>query len=89
MASNLTNQVRAISEVTAQMSVAAMGGDFTRSITVETSGEMDRLKTQINQTVFNLGDCIQKNIAARGVAELANRSKSEFLANMSHEMRSV
>lgn len=85
MASNLTTQVRGF----AQISAAAMDGDFSRFITVEASGEMDSLKTQINQMVFNLRDSIQKNTAAREAAELANRSKSEFLANMSHEIRSV
>ncbi|CAL1702932.1 unnamed protein product [Somion occarium] len=83
MASNLTTQVRGF----AQISAAAMDGDFSRFITVEASGEMDSLKTQINQMVFNLRDSIQKNTAAREAAELANRSKSEFLANMSHEIR--
>ena len=85
MAGNLTTQVRGF----AQISAAAMDGDFTRFITVEASGEMDSLKTQINQMVFNLRDSIQKNTAAREAAELANRSKSEFLANMSHEIRYV
>ncbi|GJJ14452.1 hypothetical protein Clacol_008716 [Clathrus columnatus] len=83
MAHNLTTQVRGF----AQISAAAMDGDFTRFITVEASGEMDSLKTQINQMVFNLREAIQKNTAAREAAELANRSKSEFLANMSHEIR--
>ncbi|KAI0312759.1 hypothetical protein OF83DRAFT_1066664 [Amylostereum chailletii] len=83
MAGNLTTQVRGF----AQISAAAMDGDFTRFITVEASGEMDSLKTQINQMVFNLRDSIQKNTAAREAAEMANRSKSEFLANMSHEIR--
>jgi osomolarity two-component system sensor histidine kinase NIK1 len=64
-----------------------MDSDFTRFITVGASGEMDSLKTQINQMVFNLRDSIQKNTAAREAAELANRSKNEFLANMSHEIR--
>jgi signal transduction histidine kinase len=73
----------------AQISAAAMDGDFTRFITVETSGEMDSLKTQINQMVFNLRDSIQKNTAAREAAELANRSKSEFFAKLSHEIRQV
>ncbi|KAF8797439.1 HisKA-domain-containing protein, partial [Phlegmacium glaucopus] len=82
MAGNLTTQVRGFT----QISAAAMDGDFTRFITVEASGEMDSLKTQINQMVFNLRDSIQKNTAAREAAELANRSKSEFLANMSHEI---
>lgn len=85
MANNLTSQVRGF----AQISAAATDGDFTRFITVEASGEMDSLKTQINQMVYNLRESIQKNTAAREAAELANRSKSEFLANMSHEIRLV
>ncbi|CAG8672075.1 9320_t:CDS:2, partial [Paraglomus brasilianum] len=83
MAANLTSQVRAF----AQISAAATDGDFTQFITVDASGEMDSLKTKINQMVLNLRDSIQKNTAAREAAELANRSKSEFLANMSHEIR--
>lgn len=83
MASNLTTQVRAF----AQISAAATDGDFTRFITVEASGEMDSLKTKINQMVYNLRESIEKNTSARQQAELANRSKSEFLANMSHEIR--
>lgn len=83
MAANLTSQVRAF----AQISAAATDGDFTRFITVEASGEMDSLKTKINQMVYNLRESIQKNTAAREAAETANRSKSEFLANMSHEIR--
>ncbi|KAH8802033.1 hypothetical protein DL96DRAFT_1672185 [Flagelloscypha sp. PMI_526] len=83
MAGNLTTQVRGF----AQISAAATDGDFTRFITVEASGEMDALKTQINSMIFNLRDAIQKNTSAREAAELANKSKSEFLANMSHEIR--
>ncbi|CAI2165450.1 15768_t:CDS:10 [Funneliformis geosporum] len=83
MAANLTSQVRAF----AQISAAATDGDFTQFITVDASGEMDSLKTKINQMVYNLRESIQKNTAAREAAELANRSKSEFLANMSHEIR--
>ena len=71
----------------AQITAAATDGDFTRFVTVEASGEMDSLKTKINQMVYSLRDSIQKNTAAREAAELANRSKSEFLANMSHEIR--
>jgi signal transduction histidine kinase len=85
MASNLTTQVRAF----AQISAAATDGDFTRFITVSASGEMDSLKTKINQMVYNLRESIEKNTVARQQAEMANRSKSEFLANMSHEIRSV
>ena len=83
MATNLTSQVRAF----AQISAAATDGDFTRFITVEASGEMDSLKTKINQMVYNLRESIEKNTSARQQAESANRSKSEFLANMSHEIR--
>ncbi|KAG0007783.1 histidine kinase osmosensor [Entomortierella chlamydospora] len=83
MASNLTAQVRAFGSITS----AATDGDFTQFITVEASGEMDSLKTKINQMVYNLRESFQKNTAAREAAELANRSKSEFLANMSHEIR--
>ncbi|RXW18430.1 hypothetical protein EST38_g7422 [Candolleomyces aberdarensis] len=79
MAGNLTTQVRGF----AQISAAAMDGDFTRFITVEASGEMDSLRTQIKQMMFSLSDSIQKNTAAREAAELANRSKRKFLANMS------
>ncbi|KAG8770822.1 hypothetical protein FRC12_004026 [Ceratobasidium sp. 428] len=67
---------------------AATDGDkFARFVTVEGSGEMDSLKTQISQMVYNLRESIQRNTAAREAAELANRSKSEFLANMGHENR--
>jgi osomolarity two-component system, sensor histidine kinase NIK1 len=83
MAGNLTTQVRGF----AQISAAAMDGEFTWFITVEASGEMDSLKTQINQAVFNLRESIQKNTAARGAAELASRSRSEFFANMSPGIR--
>ncbi|KAI9275711.1 hypothetical protein BDA99DRAFT_430948 [Phascolomyces articulosus] len=83
MASNLTTQVRAFAQIT----TAATRNDFSQVITVEASGELDSLKTKINQMVFSLRDAIQKNTQAREAAELANKSKSEFLANMSHEIR--
>lgn len=83
MASNLTTQVRAFADISA----AAMDGDFSRVITVETSGEMDLLKIKINHMVLSLREALQKNTTAREQAELANRAKSEFLANMSHEIR--
>lgn len=84
MASNLTSQVRAFGDIT----YAVTNGDFTHGlVTVEASGEMDALKTRINQMIISLRDNIQRNTAAREAAELANRTKSEFLANMSHEIR--
>ncbi|KAG1142468.1 hypothetical protein G6F38_007719 [Rhizopus arrhizus] len=84
MASNLTTQVRAFAQIA---NAATTENDFSQLITVEASGEMDSLKTKINQMVGSLRDAIQKNRLARETAELANRSKSEFLANMSHEIR--
>ncbi|KAG1591316.1 hypothetical protein G6F48_003369 [Rhizopus delemar] len=84
MASNLTTQVRAFAQIA---TAATTENDFSQLITVEASGEMDSLKTKINQMVGSLRDAIQKNRLAREAAELANRSKSEFLANMSHEIR--
>ncbi|KAM0276672.1 hypothetical protein ACHAQH_006489 [Verticillium albo-atrum] len=83
MASNLTAQVRAFSDITN----LATDGDFTKLVEVEASGEMDELKRKINQMVSNLRDSIQRNTQAREAAELANKTKSEFLANMSHEIR--
>ncbi|KAH8922829.1 hypothetical protein BT69DRAFT_1312550 [Atractiella rhizophila] len=83
MAMNLTSQVRAFG----QISAAATEGDFSSFVTVEASGEMDSLKTKINQMVLSLRESLQRNTAAREAAETANRSKSEFLANMSHEIR--
>ncbi|GIZ42568.1 hypothetical protein CKM354_000583000 [Cercospora kikuchii] len=83
MAQNLTSQVRAFADITH----AAMKGDFTKMINVEASGEMNELKNKINKMVLNLRESIQKNNQAREAAELANKTKSEFLANMSHEIR--
>ena len=62
MAGNLTTHVQGF----AQIPTAAMNDDFTRFIPVEASGEIDSLKTQINQMGFNLRDSIQKNTAAGG-----------------------
>lgn len=83
MAQNLTSQVRAFGEITN----AAMEGNFSKTITVEASGEMNELKNRINKMVFGLRESIQRNNQQREAAELANKTKSEFLANMSHEIR--
>ena len=50
MASLLTGQVRAIAEV----AIAVTKGDLTRSIQVETRGEVAELKDNINTMIFNL-----------------------------------
>jgi HAMP domain-containing protein/CheY-like chemotaxis protein len=57
LAANLTNQVRAIAEV----STAVTKGDLTRSITVEAQGEVAKLKDNINEMIQNLKDTTQKN----------------------------
>jgi signal transduction histidine kinase/CheY-like chemotaxis protein/HAMP domain-containing protein len=57
LAANLTNQVRAIAEV----STAVTSGDLTRSISVEASGEVAELKDNINQMIANLKETTDKN----------------------------
>jgi HAMP domain-containing protein/CheY-like chemotaxis protein len=57
MAANLTTQVRAIAEV----ATAVTKGDLTRSISVETQGEVAILKDNINQMIANLRETTQKN----------------------------
>ncbi|MFN8576596.1 MAG: HAMP domain-containing protein [Candidatus Sericytochromatia bacterium] len=57
LAANLTTQVRAIAEV----AIAVTKGDLTRSIAVETQGELEILKDNINQMIGNLRDTTKKN----------------------------
>lgn len=83
MARNLTSQVRAFADITS----AAISGDFSQEIMIEASGEMDELKRKINTMVSGLRESFEKINNAREVAETANKTKSEFLANMSHEIR--
>ena len=57
LAQNLTTQVRAIADV----SIAVTKGDLTRSITVQTQGEVSSLKDTINEMIRNLRDSTTKN----------------------------
>src|SRR5207302_878186 len=57
LAGNLTDQVRAIAEV----STAVTQGDLTRSIAVDARGEVAELKDNINQMIANLRETTQKN----------------------------
>ncbi len=57
LAANLTTQVRAIADV----ATAVTTGDLTRSITVETQGEVAALKDTINEMIRNLRDSTRKN----------------------------
>ncbi len=57
LAANLTSQVRAIAEV----ATAVTKGDLTRSIMVETMGEVAVLKDNINEMIRNLKDTTLKN----------------------------
>jgi PAS domain S-box-containing protein len=57
LAANLTNQVRAIADV----AIAVTQGDLTRSIQVETRGEVAELKNNINTMISNLRDTTERN----------------------------
>jgi len=57
LAANLTNQVRAIAEVT----TAVTEGDLTRSIGVDARGEVALLKDKINEMIRNLAETTRKN----------------------------
>jgi HAMP domain-containing protein/CheY-like chemotaxis protein/signal transduction histidine kinase len=57
LAANLTNQVRAIAEVSA----AVTKGDLTRSIQVEARGEVAQLKDSINTMINNLRATTERN----------------------------
>jgi HAMP domain-containing protein/CheY-like chemotaxis protein/GAF domain-containing protein len=57
LAGNLTTQVRAIAEV----ATAVTKGDLTRSIQVETRGEVAELKDNINTMIANLRETTDRN----------------------------
>jgi HAMP domain-containing protein len=57
LAANLTTQVRAIAEV----ATAVTKGDLTRSIQVETRGEVAQLKDNINTMIRNLRETTERN----------------------------
>jgi hypothetical protein len=57
MANSLTLQVRAIADV----ATAVTRGDLSGQITVETQGELDQLKNNLNQMIANLKETTEKN----------------------------
>jgi len=57
LAANLTNQVRAISEV----ATAVTEGDLTRQVRVEASGEVAVLKDKLNEMIRNLRETMRQN----------------------------
>jgi signal transduction histidine kinase/HAMP domain-containing protein len=57
MANSLTSQVRAIKDV----AIAVTEGDLTRTITEEAKGELDELKSNMNQMIGNLRETTEKN----------------------------
>ena len=57
LASTLTNQLRAIAEV----STAVTRGDLTRQVAVDASGEVEELKDNINQMIANLRETTRAN----------------------------
>jgi signal transduction histidine kinase/CheY-like chemotaxis protein/HAMP domain-containing protein len=58
LAANLTNQVRAISEV----ATAVTEGDLTRQVRVEASGEVAVLKDKLNEMIRNLRETTRENV---------------------------
>jgi signal transduction histidine kinase/CheY-like chemotaxis protein/HAMP domain-containing protein len=58
LAANLTNQVRAISDV----ATAVTEGDLTRQVRVEASGEVAVLKDKMNEMIRNLRETTRENI---------------------------
>ena len=58
LAANLTNQVRAISEV----ATAVTEGDLTRQVRVEASGEVAVLKDVLNEMIRNLRETTRQNV---------------------------
>jgi signal transduction histidine kinase/HAMP domain-containing protein/ActR/RegA family two-component response regulator len=58
LAANLTNQVRAISEV----ATAVTEGDLTRQVRVEASGEVAVLKDTLNEMIRNLRETTAQNV---------------------------
>ena len=58
LAANLTNQVRAISEV----ATAVTEGDLTRQVRVEASGEVAVLKDKLNEMIRNLRETTDQNV---------------------------
>jgi signal transduction histidine kinase/HAMP domain-containing protein/ActR/RegA family two-component response regulator len=57
LAANLTNQVRAISDV----ATAVTEGDLTRQVGVEASGEVAELKDKLNEMIRNLRETTRQN----------------------------
>jgi HAMP domain-containing protein/CheY-like chemotaxis protein/signal transduction histidine kinase len=57
MANSLTAQVRNIADV----ATAVTKGDLTRQISVEAQGELDELKSNINQMIANLKETTERN----------------------------
>jgi HAMP domain-containing protein/CheY-like chemotaxis protein/signal transduction histidine kinase len=57
MANSLTAQVRNIADV----ATAVTKGDLTRQITVEAQGELEELKSNINQMIANLKETTERN----------------------------
>lgn len=66
MATNLTNQVRSIAEVTK----AVAQGDLTKAVNVDVQGEMLDLKMTVNSMVRQLATLAQE-VSSRGGASAA------------------
>jgi signal transduction histidine kinase/HAMP domain-containing protein len=58
LAANLTNQVRAITDV----ATAVTEGDLTRQVSVEASGEVATLRDKLNEMIRNLRETTRQNV---------------------------
>ncbi len=74
LASNLTNQVRNIAEVT----TAVTNGDLTHKITVEAKGELLQLKDNINKIVLRLYVTGQTPKSERAIANIKSICENEL-----------
>ncbi|KAG6906772.1 hypothetical protein DXG01_012161 [Tephrocybe rancida] len=83
LAEILFTQLRGFAQITA----AALNHDFTLFLTDEDSREMDSLRTQITQMVYNLRASIERDCIARQVAERALGRTREELVDVSGEIR--
>ena len=80
LAANLTSQVRAIAEV----ATAVTKGDPTRSIQVETRGEVAELKDNINTMISNLRETTERNREQDWLKTNLAGSRACFRANASY-----
>jgi signal transduction histidine kinase/HAMP domain-containing protein/ActR/RegA family two-component response regulator len=83
LAANLTNQVRAISEV----ATAVTEGDLTRQVRVEASGEVAVLKDTLNEMIRNLRETTRQNVEQDWLK--TNRERFTRMLQGEHDLAAV